>query len=334
VHKILSLAPQDRQDLFRAAALQLGLSPTVIEKDFWVCYVLQLLFRQSRFRENFVFKGGTSLSKAHGLIERFSEDVDLVLDARVLGLEAGLTSGKAPLSKTQQDKLNKDLNRRAGIFIAEQLIPELDALTKRDQSAIQVEVDAADPQVVALRYPAAFAETYIRPEVRLEIGPLASWVPSAIHAIQPYAAPLFPSLFDEPSCPVLTIAAERTFWEKATILHQEAHRTTILPKRYSRHYYDLFKLAVSPVKAKAFAEIGLLRDVVEFKTRFYPVQWARYDTAAPGTFKLLHADADRVRQLEQDYREMQIMLFGEPPAFTSILSTLQALEQEINALVP
>lgn len=329
---VARLSPQDRRDLFVEAAAQLGLSPTVVEKDFWVCFVLHILFRQSSFKDHFVFKGGTSLSKAYGLIERFSEDVDLVLDSRVIGLEGGLKD-LAPLSKTQQDKLNKDLNRRAALFIAERLLPELQTLVA---PGLQVAIDAADPQTVAIRYPAAFAETYIRPEVRLEIGPLASWVPSEIHSIQPYAAPLFPALFKEPACDVVTIAAERTFWEKATILHQEAHRDGLIPKRYSRHYYDLYKLALSPVKANAFARIGLLKDVVEFKTRFYPSQWARYDLAVPGSFQLLPTDAAgvdiKIDQLAQDYRDMQIMLFGDPPAFASILATLQDLQREINAI--
>ena len=95
-------------------------------------------------------------------------------------------------------------------------------------------------------YPAAFSEDYLRPEVRLEIGPLASWDPSDRHVIQPYAADSFPEVFEEPDCPVVAIAVERTFWEKAIILHQEAHREGATPSRYSRHYYDTYKLATSP----------------------------------------------------------------------------------------
>jgi hypothetical protein len=125
--------------------------------------------------------------------------------------------------------------------------------TKIDLTA---KVDENDPQVVNITYPAAFSEEYIRPEVRLEIGPLASWVPSAAHIIRPYAYDLYPELFENPECPVVAISAERTFWEKATILHQEAHRPGLIPARHSRHYYDLYKLALSPIRGNALADIS------------------------------------------------------------------------------
>jgi hypothetical protein len=186
--------------------------------------------------------------------------------------------------------------------------------------------------VVNIRYPAAFSKEYIRPEVRLEIGPLASWVPSARHSIKPYACDVLPEVFENPTCEVVAIAAERTFWEKATILHQEAHRPALVPPRYSRHYYDLYKLAVSPVRDAALMQVGLLGDVVEFKQRFYPSKWARYDLAVPGTIKLLPAKPEQLQDLERDYQEMQVMLFGDRPEFRAILDVLRELESQINAL--
>jgi hypothetical protein len=158
---------------------------------------------------------------------------------------------------------------------------------------------------------------------------LASWVPSAIHTIQPYAAEIFPAVFADPVCPVLAIAAERTFWEKATILHQEAHRQGVPPPRYSRHYYDLCMMARSHVRGSALARPELLRDVIEFKRRFYPSQWARYDLAVPGSLRLLPTRA-HLNELQRDYAAMQVMLFGEPPGFDAIVATLAELESHIN----
>ena len=132
----------------------------------------------------------------------------------------------------------------------------------------------------------------------------------------------------------MAIAAERTFWEKATILHQEAHRTALIPQRYSRHYYDLYKLAVSPVRTSALANPKLLLDVVAFKQRFYPSGWARYDLAVPGSLKLLPTIPSHVENLARDYEEMQVMLFGAPPEFQEILDELRNLEAEINATAP
>jgi len=180
-------------------------------------------------------------------------------------------------------------------------------------------------------YPAAFSAEYIRPAVRLEIGPVASWVPSNAHTIQAYAAQAFPGAFNDPVCAVVAIDAERTFWEKATILHQEFHRPGTIPARYSRHYYDLFKLADSPVKQAALSNLALLKSVVEFKERFYYSSWAHYDMARPGSF-LLSPPQSQIAALERDYRAMRDMFYREPPEFVAILAGLVALEQEINML--
>ena len=321
-----------RRDVFSEAAARLGIRPTIIEKDFWVCVALKLLFQKSRFGKSLIFKGGTSLSKAHGLIERFSEDIDLVLDWNLIGFGDGLRDPMQEFtSKGKQDQFNKEINRLAADYIARTLCPELEDLLRQENVGLAAAVDSDDPHTVNIRYPAAFAETYIRPEVRLEIGPLASWVPSATHVIRPYAFDVVPGVFEDPVCEVVAIAAERTFWEKATILHKEAHRKTQIPQRHSRHYYDLYKLAVSRVRATAFAVPKLLQDVVAFKRRFYPSAWARYDLAVPGSLKLLPATPSQVKALAQDYEEMQVMLFGAPPEFRDILDELKHLEAEINA---
>jgi Nucleotidyl transferase AbiEii toxin, Type IV TA system len=330
--RLARVSAQERRDLFSDVADKLGIRPTVIEKDFWVCLVLKILFTESPFKEQLVFKGGTSLSKVFKLIDRFSEDIDLVLDSKVLG--DGQDLAKRLDSKSQQDKFNKEINRRAGVFIAENICPQLNDLFQQAKIDLKAQVDQNDPQVVNITYPAAFSETYIRPVVRLEIGPLASWVPSAAHTVKPYAFDVHPELFDNPDCPVIAIAAERTFWEKATILHQEAHRPGLIPSRHSRHYYDLYKLALSPIRDRALTEIPLLQAVVEFKARFYPSAWARYDLAKPGSFRLLPTTDKQISRLEEDYLEMQMMLFGEPPSFSSILTELRDLESQINAIAP
>jgi len=114
VDKIARISARDRRDLFSEAAAKLGMRPTIIEKDFWVCLVLRTLFTDSTFKDSLVFKGGTSLSKVYGVIERFSEDIDLVLDWELIGYGEGL---KDPMqtfpSNAQQDKFNKEVNRIA-----------------------------------------------------------------------------------------------------------------------------------------------------------------------------------------------------------------------------
>ena len=185
--------------------------------------------------------------------------------------------------------------------------------------------------VINVQYPSAFEKTYLRPEIRLEIGVFAAWLPNDSYAIHPYAAEVFPAQFKQSSTEVKAIKAKRTFWEKATILHCEAHRpeNKIQPTRHSRHYYDLMVMAKSPVKGQAFEDISLLHDVVEFKKKFYPCGWAHYDLAIPGTFKLMPPE-HILWNLQKDYKDMKIMFFGQTPEFEEIMASMEILEKEIN----
>jgi len=322
----------DRRDLFRETASRMGISPVIAEKDFWVCWILKRLFADPHLKNQMVFKGGTTLSKVYGFIDRFSEDIDLILDWRLLGY--GPPEGDDPYrqlpSRTQRGRYNQEMNARAAEYIREELLAQMNLLLAA-APGIALSIDATDPHTVNVTYPASFAAAYIRPEVRLEIGPLASWVPSAQEVIQPYAAEMFPKAFEETTCSVVAIRAERTFWEKATILHQEAHRPGAIPARHSRHYYDVYKMAHSTIKNVAFSNLGLLKDVVEFKELFYYSSWANYDLAVPGSFRL-SPPPNQVPALIHDYKEMRDMFYREPPAFSTILETLPLLEKEINNL--
>jgi predicted nucleotidyltransferase component of viral defense system len=329
--KIAAGPSSDRRDLFRESASRLGMNPAIVEKDFWVCWILKLLFAEPALKNQMVFKGGTSLSKVFGLIDRFSEDIDLVLDWRLLGYEQEGANDpyNANQSRTQQNRYNAEMNAKAVAYIRDTLLPQLNNLFA-PISGVVARIDEDDPHTVNVFYPAAFAADYIRPAVRLEIGPLASWVPSSSHPIKAYAAQVFPEAFSNPDFEVVAIDAERTFWEKATILHQEAHRPGAIPARYSRHYYDLYKLSESPIRKTALDNLTLLKSVVEFKERFYYSSWARYDLAVLGSFRLSPPDS-QLPALERDYRAMQDMFFREPPTFETILTGLAELEREINA---
>lgn len=322
--RIARLSAAERNALFSETAADMGTTPAVIEKDFWVTWVLDRLFRNPELARLLMFKGGTSLSKVYRLIERFSEDIDLILDWRVLSGE----DPQAQRSKTQQDKLNQVITERAQAFIGGEL---LNRVSMALGAMCRCAIDSTDLYVINVRYPAAFSDRYLRPEVRLEIGPLASWLPHEERTIRCYAAEAFPQVFERRECPVKVITAERTFWEKATILHHEAHRPSDNPQppRYSRHYYDIAKMAESQVKHAALADMALLANVVEFKERFYPRGWARYDLARPGTFRLV-PEGHVLAAVRTDYRSMANMIFGSIPEFDDMMTTLTKLQDEIN----
>jgi len=319
---------RDRSELFRETAARKGMVPAIIEKDFWVCWILGRLFADEFFREKIMFKGGTSLSKIFKVIERFSEDIDLALDWNVVVTENPFLDR----SKKGQRKFNEAARSAARQYLRERFLPRIQALLN---GFCDASINESTPNVIGVSYPAAFGEEYILPKILLEVGPFAAWNPNAEYEIIPYAAEEFPKQFMSSACTVWAIKAERTFWEKVTILHHEAHRPegSSVPERYSRHYYDLVAMARSPIKTLALSDLDLLVDVVEFKQKFFPRGWARYDLAEPGTLKLVppgHVSSS----LRSDYRDMQVMVYGESPKWDKVMSALSDLEMEINALKP
>ena len=329
--KVASLAREDREALILNTANKLKMSPAIIEKDFWVCYMLDYLFHRSPWRECLVFKGGTSLSKAYHLIERFSEDIDLILDWRLLGY--GFNEPWEGRSWTQQDKFVKEALARTIRFLSNDLIPTLKADIGREiNDDFDFFLESEEDSTVNFAYPQLFMDVSILQVLRLEIGAMASWSPYENAAIKSFVADQYPHIFNAPSTIVRTAIAARTFWEKAKILHREANRDRgSFPTRYSRHYYDLHQMANSQIKIMALQNIPLLQDVVAFKEKFYRCPWANYQEAMPGTMKLV-PQSRYFSALEDDYSKMRKMIYGIIPDFSIIISGLRKLENEINAL--
>ncbi len=266
------------------------------------------------------------------MTERFSEDIDLILDWRLLGY--GLKEPWEARSNTKQDAFNKEADRRAEAFLAEEFVPRLSSdISEELNRPARIYIDKQDPQVVLFAYPRIFSNAATLPVIRIEAGALSAWTPAEEGLLRPYVSEQYPDLFEQPETSILTVSPERTFWEKATILHHEAHRPENLkmPERYSRHYYDLVKLAHSPVKEKAFTQLDLLQKVVDFKIKFYPRGWAKYAEAVPGTLKLIPPEY-RFPALRTDYAAMQDMIYGDAPSFDEMMDEIQQLENEINKL--
>jgi hypothetical protein len=326
MNKIVNLSQQERNELFSETASSMNATNAIVEKDFWVVWTLSKIFTEGRLNKILMFKGGTSLSKVFNLIGRFSEDIDLILDWREVTLE---NPYKEHESKNKQNKFNTQINEDAKVYIKDKLLPIVSEILAPHCFC----VISDDEFSINIKYPSAFGDDYLRSEILLEIGPLASWLPSDHFEIESFAANVFPKIFENPKCKVNTIVARRTFWEKATILHHEANRPddSPIPPRYSRHYYDLAMMAKSEVKNESLTDIKLLQNVVEFKARFYPRGWAKYEDAKIGTLKLLPQNF-RLAELEKDYKAMGNMIFDKYISFDEIIKTLKELEIEINSL--
>ena len=323
--KILKLTFQERSELFSEVASTKGLKPVLIEKDFWVCYILDKLFQSERLKDVILFKGGTSLSKVFSLIDRFSEDIDLILDWTELTDE----NPNDKRTNTQQNKFNEKLRILTADYLEKIIAPLL-----RDILGVEFKVKVEkETRSINIQYPTKYKDQYVSSVICLEIGAIASWIPQVDYTIQSFAEEIFPDQFTGKKIKIKAIKAERTFWEKITILHREAYRQvgSFVPSRHSRHYYDVVLISKSSVKESAFKDLELLSDVVKFKDKFYHSAEARYDLAKLGTIKLM-PPKHCIDTLKKDYVEMREMIFGDPPSFEELMSQVEVIESEINNL--
>ena len=342
----------DRLAFINEAAARRDIRPIIIEKDFWVCWTLRRLVQSPALRGQFTFKGGTSLSKAYGIIDRFSEDIDLTI-----GRDAPLICDTLPpmedgISGKERDRRTKALKAAAQSFIATFALPHIttaiaEGLGTHDGWEVVLDPEDNDRQTILFRYPkllsygggygrggygvGSYGEGeagYIKPRIKLEFGARGETEPSELRAIIPYLAEIFTDEFPDAMTQVPTLSVQRTFWEKVTILHALHHGTKLLPAM-SRHYYDTAMLAAKGIDDAALAEPGLLERVVHNKSLMFADNKASYETAVLGTLRLM-PDTERRNQLEADYRAMVEMFMESPPAFEAMMSALARLERKLN----
>ena len=312
-----------------------------VEKDLWVCWTLRELFSLPGVGEHLTFKGGTSLSKAWKLIRRFSEDIDLIVDKEALGFGGDAAPDKAASKKQRKARLEA-LMAASRQWVQGSLQPALAtriATALGDDAACKLEVDPdmPDGQCLLLHYPSAFENEagYIKPVVKIELGARSDDWPNSECPIQPYLAERFPQLMPEGPFSVRVLAAERTFWEKACLLHEETFRPHDKPRklRMARHYYDLWCLLRAGVGERALANTALFQRVAEHREIFFRYAWVDYSTHKPGTFRL-SPPSDHLANWRSDYQAMLgPMFFGEVPDFDEIMKAVSEFEKTFNATV-
>lgn len=335
----LQLPSERRRLAFLQADESMGLQSFSVEKDFWVCWTLRTLFALPGVGEHLTFKGGTSLSKAWKLIERFSEDIDLIVDKEVLGFGGDAAPERAPSNKQRKARLEA-LMESCRQWVRGTLQPALaasiaDALGP-DGWKLEVDPDMADGQCLLFHYPSVFpanAAGYVPPQVKIELGARSDDWPRVEKFIEPYVLEHFPAFDSEGSFPVRVLAAERTFWEKACLLHEETFRPADKPRklRMARHYYDLWCLLRAGVGERALADKALFERVAEHREVFFRYSWVDYSTHKPGTFRLTPS-ADHLANWRDDYRQMLgPMFFGETPSFEDLMAEAAKFERIFNA---
>ena len=246
----LKVPDETKRRAYTQIAEKNGMSAYVVEKDWWVVQTLSVLF-QTSLKEHLVFKGGTSLSKAWKLIERFSEDIDLAIDREFFGFDGDLTTNQG-----------KTLRKKAGEYIDNQLLSELEQLFKEKgfmDLGVQLELEAGKDsdrdRVIFVHYPNVIESPgYVLRPIKIEIGSRS--------LMEPFTVQIFNSLLDDeytdrefaqPAIEIPTVNPERTFLEKVFLLHEEFQRPKekMRVEKLSRHFYDIVKLTQSGYMDKA-----------------------------------------------------------------------------------
>ena len=339
--QFLDLPDQDKRDVFESAASRIDTLPTYVEKDFWVCLVLDLLYNNlPKGHPNLLFKGGTSLSKAFGLIRRFSEDIDIVVYREDLGFTGDRDPTTASdLSNKKRNALFDDLKGVCSDYILGDLRGALTTLTAdmMDGCRISPDEDDTEKQTLLIEYPTLFPSSdiaYVLPRIKIEGGARSALDPNEKCAVKPYIADdLNEWAFSVEN--ITTISPERTYWEKLLILHgahcgyRDSQRLPIDRDRASRHYYDVAMITAADTGVAALSDHALLDAVRSHNLIAFRQAWKKFEEAVPGTVRLVPQPELRA-VIETDYGAMQGMILGDAPGFGWVMEQLQIAEAKIN----
>ena len=338
MQRFLTLDLETQRLAMEQAAAAKGLAFVAVEKDFWVCWTLEQLFQLPELGGHLTFKGGTSLSKVYGLIERFSEDIDLVVDKGYLGFSGERDPEAAP-SNEKRKELIKALKSACSDMVGGPIQTALNeafaaALPAGRDWSLSLDPEDKDQQTILFNYPRlpSVGVGYLRQWVKIELGARSDIDPAQVGTVRSEVALLFPQLFDQAAVSLRALDAERTFLEKVTLLHEESFRPPDRPRaqKLARHYYVVARMIQKGVGARALAAKELFRRVVEHRRAYFKQTWVEYDTMAPGTLRLV-PDAARMTAWEKDYEAMQQeMFYGTPPTWQDVITVVARWEKDFN----
>ena len=321
LYQLMDGASPDLEALCLSTSERMSIPPFMVEKDAWVTLVLGYLFRDSPWRGHLLFKGGTCMSKCYRVIDRFSEDVDLLLDWRLLGYD--VDGPPVGTSRKKQEMYNDQMVERTRGFIGDVFIPRM----REDLEGLigdRMRIDLGG-NGVTISYPTLFGMDGVSDSILLEMGPRGVWGTPEVRTVSPYVSEHSDGVFD--CClEVDAISLERAFYEKILILHSVAARDAA-PVRYSRHYYDVYCMLRDMGDIRF--DHRLISEIAGSKRRFYPGAGYGYDTMVPGSFRLV--PSDRVLgSLRADYRDTESMVHGVRPSFDEIIDFIGDLETRMN----
>jgi len=326
----LNLSKEDRLTTLNNAFNKIGLPPKSIEKDWWVTMTLRALF-QCGCAGHIVFKGGTSLSKAWNLIERFSEDVDIAIDRRFFGFDGELSK-----------KQITNLRRSSCSYISGQLKEELDKKLKEAEisgysvSITEIEDTTKDPQIIEVHYNSLFnTDSYIQEKVMIEIGARSLIEPSKDVKLRSLLANTFPdAVFADDYYLTPTVLPQRTFLEKAFLLHEEFQKPTekIRVNRMSRHIYDLEKMMDTDFAKEALNDRELYNAIVVHRSTLTKMKDVDYTTHTPDKINFV-PPLNVINMWKVDYESMQKnMIYGKSLPFDMLIERIKELNERFRSI--
>lgn len=330
----MGLSPADRRELLLMAAGEAGRDPALLEKDLWVVWVLGWI-GESPWATDLVFKGGTSLSKVHRAIDRFSEDIDLTYDIRrLVDAAKDLPPDPTPLSRAQAERWSRTARAALQGWIAAQFLPAF-----ADATGVLDATPEHDGEDVLLHYPSVLEATpgYLRAAVKLEFGGRATGEPADWADITCDLAHALPQDIRLPTARVRTMSASRTFWEKVTAMHVHCHQTKAPAERFARHWFDIACLHRSGVSATASGDRELAARVVEHKSHFFRPSAAHGDVdladCVQGKLRI-QPDGARAQELRQDYEAMLAAgyLGNWRPDWDDVVAAIAEVESLVNGV--
>lgn len=324
----LNLPEITRRNIFLEVSARTNLPATAIEKDWWVVRTLELIF-ETEIASYTVFKGGTSLSKAWGLINRFSEDIDLALDRKFLGFNEEMTP-------SQVRKLRKDSCK----YISEKfffLLKEKFNSTGFTNVELQITKKTSndqDPLIIEIEYPGITDKSeYIKPSILVEIGCRSLIEPYTEKPICSFVGEQFKGRdFADNIITIPTVNPERTFLEKIFLLHEEFQLPPkkIRVNRLSRHLYDIEKLMDTDFALKALTDKNFYLNIVKHRKIITPLRGIDYANHSPDKINFIPPE-ELFDSWKRDYEIMQQnMIYGESKSFEKLLERMLELKSRIN----
>lgn len=330
MEKFIKLSKKDKINIFNQISERSGLPSSAVEKDWWVTLSLNIIFSLP-YSSQIVFKGGTSLSKAWDLIERFSEDIDLAIDRKYLGFEG-------ELSKTQVKKLRKASYSFIGTDFYKDINNELIKLGVQDYELVVQETKNTDTDtlIIELRYKSLTEESvYLKPRVLIEVGARSLMEPVDNKAIISMVSSEFRELpFSEKEITIPVVSPKRTFLEKIFLLHEEFQKETkfIRVERMSRHLYDLEKLMDTTHGIEALKDAELYNTIVEHRKNFNAIRGIDYTSHTQKLVNILPPE-ETIKDWEKDYKTMQeSMFYGETIPFNKLMERIAELNFKIKSM--